>query len=71
MDANALDRWITGNYGMDQFVCGTCGHDCAEYDCEEGGPCDEGECYTAEDAREDAAMARWEAEREDPFYWED
>ena len=69
MDANALDRWITGNYGADQFICGTCGHDCAEHDCDEYSPCYTSECYTAEDAAEDAAIARWEAQREDPDYW--
>lgn len=69
MDMAALDRWITGNYGQDQFVCGVCGHDCAEHDCEEDGLCDTGECYTAEDAAEDAAIARWEAMREDPDFF--
>lgn len=24
MDADALDRWITGNYGMDQEECAGC-----------------------------------------------
>lgn len=69
LDAGALDRYITGNYGADQFTCGTCGHDCDEHDCEEGGDCFEGTCYSAEDAAEDAAIAAWEARREDPDWW--
>lgn len=69
MDSAALDRYITGNYGMDQFICGTCGHDCDEHECDEDGPCWVSQCYTEEDAAEDAAIARWEAQREDPDFY--
>ena len=51
LDSAALDRWITGNYGLDQFRCGTCG---GEHEDEETCP-----------AEDDSWAEAWWDEHED------
>ena len=59
MDADALDRWITGNYGMDQFC------PCGDEECD--GEHEEVDFEEEDDDLNDDFPFEWEYESGDEY----